>query len=210
MTAGEASRSDLVLRAIWLEGLTAAWMLLEATVAIGAGVSAGSLSLIAFGADSLIELASAGVVLWRLNLEMRRGMEFPESIERRASRIAGVLLFALAAYVIASAAYGLWRQQGQEFSASGFVLTVLAIPTMLVLAKAKIRVADQIGSGALRADAVESIACAYLAGVVMLGLLAQLLAGWWWVDSITSLAIVVFLVKEGREAWHGEVCEAAE
>ena len=210
MTSAEPSRSDLVRRAIWLEGLTAAWMLIEATVAIGSGISARSLSLIAFGADSLIELASAGVVLWRLNSEMRRETEFPESVERRASRIGGALLFALAAYVIASAAYGLWRQQGQEFSAPGFVLTVLAIPIMLVLAKAKIRVADQIGSGALRADAVESIACAYLAGVVMLGLLAQLLAGWWWVDSITSLAIVVFLVKEGREAWHGEVCEAAE
>src|SRR6516162_9868009 len=183
--------------------------IVEATVAIGSGISARSLSLIAFGADSLIELASAGVVLWRLNSEMRRETEFPESVERRASRIGGALLFALAAYVIASAAYGLWRQQGQEFSAPGFVLTVLAIPIMLVLAKAKIRVADQIGSGALRADAVESIACAYLAGVVMLGLLAQLLAGWWWVDSITSLAIVVFLVKEGWEAWYSEECKAA-
>src|SRR5215469_2250163 len=193
---------------MWLAGLTAAWMLIEAAVAIGSGVAARSLSLIAFGADSLIELASAGVVLWRLNFEMRQGEELSESVERRTSRIGGVLLFALAAYVIASAAYGLWRQQGQEFSAPGFVLTVLAIPIMLVLAKAKIRVADQIGSGALRADAVESIACAYLAGVVMLGLLAQLLAGWWWVDSITSLAIVVFLVKEGREAWNGEACEA--
>jgi divalent metal cation (Fe/Co/Zn/Cd) transporter len=183
-------------------------MLIEATVAIGSGVSARSLSLIAFGADSLIELASAGVVLWRLNLEMRLGVEFPESVERRASRIAGALLFALAAYVIASAAYGLWRQQGQEFSAPGFVLMVLAIPIMLVLAKAKIRVAEQIGSGALRADAVESIACAYLAGVLLFGLLAQLLGGWWWVDSITSLAIVVLLVKEGREAWNGEECKA--
>ena len=185
-------------------------MLIEATVAIASGVSAGSLSLIAFGADSLIELASAGVVLWRLNLEMRQGVTFRETVERRASRFAGALLFALAAYVIASAAYGLWWQQGQEFSAPGFVLMVLAIAIMLVLAKAKIRVADQIGSRALRADAIESIACAYLAGVVMLGLLAQLLAGWWWVDSITSLAIVVFLVKEGREAWHGEACEVAE
>jgi len=137
-------------------------------------------------------------------------MEYPESVERRASRIGGVLLFALAAYVIASAAFGLWRREGQAFSVPGFVLMVLAIPTMLVLAKAKIHVADQIGSGALRADAVESIACAYLAGVVMLGLLAQLLAGWWWVDSITSLAIVVLLVKEGREAWHGEEYEAVE
>jgi hypothetical protein len=89
VTAGEASRSDLVRRVIWLEGLTAAWMLIEATVAIASGVSARSLSLIAYGADSLIELASAGVVRWRLHLEMRRGMKFPESVERRASRIVG-------------------------------------------------------------------------------------------------------------------------
>jgi divalent metal cation (Fe/Co/Zn/Cd) transporter len=118
-------------------------------------------------------------------------------------------LFALAAYVIASAAYGLWRQEGQAFSAPGFVLMILAIPTMLVLAEAKIRVADRIGSRALRADAIESIACAYLSGVVMLGLLTQLLAGWWLVDSIASLAIVVVLVKEGREASYSEECEAA-
>src|SRR6516164_5130649 len=207
--AAEPLRSDLVPRAVRLEWLTAMWMLIEAAVAIGSGVSARSLSLIAFGADSLIELASAAVVLWPLNLEMRQGREFPASVEQRAGRIGGALLLALAAYVVASAAYGLWRQQGQEFSKPGFVLTVLAIPIMLALAKAKIHVADQIGSPALRADAVESIACAYLAGVVMLGLLAQLLAGWWWVDSITSLAIVVLLVKEGREAWHGGEREAA-
>ena len=184
-------------------------MLVEAAVAIDAGFAAHSLSLVAFGADSLIELASAGVLLWRLHVEMRDAEEFSEAVERRASRIGGLLLFALAAYVIASAAYGLWRREGQAFSAPGFVLTGLAIPIMLVLARAKIRVANQIGSPALRADAVESITCAYLSGVVVLGLVAQLLAGWWWIDSITSLAIVVLLVNEGREAWHGEDCEAA-
>jgi divalent metal cation (Fe/Co/Zn/Cd) transporter len=209
MTAAEPSRYDLIRRAIWLERLTAAWMLIEAAIAIGSGVLAGSLSLIAFGADSLIEFASAGVVLWRLNFELREGTEFPENMERRASRIAGALLFALAAYVIGSATYGLWRKEGQEFSAPGFVLTLFAIPIMLVLAKAKIRIADRIGSSALRADAIESIACAYLAGIVVLGLLAQLFTGWWWIDSVTSLAIVVLLIKEGREAWYSDEGEAA-
>ena len=177
-------------------------MLIEAAVAIGSGVSANSLSLIAFGADSLIELASAGVLMWRLNVETRQGAEFSESIERRASRIGGVLLFVLAAYVVVSAAYGLWLREGQEFSPAGLVLTVLAVPVMWWLARAKMRVADQIGSRALRADAVESITCGYLSGAVVIGLIAQLLMpGWWWVDSITSLAIVILLVKEGREAW---------
>jgi divalent metal cation (Fe/Co/Zn/Cd) transporter len=177
-------------------------MLIEAAVAIGSGIAAHSLSLIAFGVDSLIELVAAGVLLWRLNVEMRQGVEFSESVERRASRICGALLFVLAAYVVVSAAFGLWRREGQEFSTPGLVITVLAIPTMWWLARAKIQVGAQLGSRALRADAVESITCGYLSGVVVAGLVAQLLMpGWWWVDSVTSLTIVVLLVKEGGEAW---------
>jgi divalent metal cation (Fe/Co/Zn/Cd) transporter len=204
----QAPRSDLIQRAFRLEWLTAAWMVIEAVVAIGSGIAANSLSLIAFGADSLIELASASVLLWRLKVEIRDGAEFSETIEHRASRMGGGLLFALAVYVIASAAYGLWRHEGQKFSAPGLVLTVLAIPIMWLLAKAKINIAEQIGSRALRADAVESITCGYLSGVVVIGLLVQLvMPGWWWVDSLASLGIVVLLVKEGREAWQGEDCD---
>jgi divalent metal cation (Fe/Co/Zn/Cd) transporter len=180
-------------------------MLIEAAVAIASGAAANSRSLIAFGADSLIELASAGVLLWRLDVEMRRGAEFPETVEQRASRIGGALLFVLAAYVVASAAYGLWVREGQEFSTPGLVIAVLAIPVMWWLARAKMRVADQIGSRALRADAIESITCGYLSGIVVLGLIAQfLMPGWWWIDSVASLAIVVLLIKEGREAWEDE------
>lgn len=204
----QAPRSDLVRRALRLEWLTAAWMVIEAVVAIGSGIAASSLSLIAFGADSLIELASAGVLLWRLKVEIRDGAEFSETIEHRASRIGGGLLFTLSLYVVASAAYGLWRHKGQEYSAPGLVLTVLAIPIMWLLAKAKIHIAEEIGSPALRADAVESITCGYLSGVVVVGLLVQLLMpGWWWVDSLASLVIVVLLVKEAREAWQGEDCD---
>lgn len=198
-------RPDLVRSALRLEWVTAAWMLIEAAVAIGTGIAAHSLSLIAFGADSLIELASAGVLLWRLDIELRLGAEFPESMERRASRLGGALLFALAAYVVINAAYGLWMREGQEFSTPGLVIVVLAIPVMWWLAKAKMRVADQISSRALRADAVESITCGYLSGVVVIGLVIQLLMpGWWWVDSFASLVIVVLLVKEDREAWEAE------
>jgi divalent metal cation (Fe/Co/Zn/Cd) transporter len=201
-------RLQLVQRAFRLEWLTAGWMLIEAAVAIGSGVTAQSLSLIAFGADSLIELVSAGVLLWRLNVELRHEAEFPESVERRASRISAALLFVLAAYVVVNAAYGLWRRQGQEFSTPGLVLTILAIPVMWWLARAKMRVANQIGSRALRADAVESITCGYLSGVVVLGLIAQLfMPGWWWVDSAASLAIVILLIKEACEAWEGEESE---
>ena len=177
-------------------------MLIEAAVAIGSGAAARSLSLIAFGLDSLIELFSAGVLLWRLNVEIRRGADFSEEVEHRASRIGGALLFALAAYVVVSAAYGLWVRVGQAFSPPGLVIAVLALPVMGWLAKAKIRVAGQIGSAALRADAVQSIACSYLSAVVVLGQISQLaMPAWWWIDAVTSLAIVALLVKEGREAW---------
>jgi divalent metal cation (Fe/Co/Zn/Cd) transporter len=195
-------RLNLIRRAFRLEWFTAGWMLIEASVAIGAGVAANSLSLMAFGADSLIELVSAGILMWRLNVELRHGADFPESVEHRVRRIGGVLLFVLAAYVVVNAAYGLWRHEGQEFSTPGLVITILAIPVMWWLARAKMRVAAKIGSRALRADVVESVTCGYLSGIVVLGLIAQLLMpGWWWVDSVASLAIVAFLVKEGREAW---------
>jgi divalent metal cation (Fe/Co/Zn/Cd) transporter len=206
-----AARPDLIRRAFSLEWFTTGWMLIEAAVAIGSGIAAHSLSLIAFGADSLIELASAGVLLWRLDVELRRGVEFSEKVERRASRIGAVLLFVLAAYVVLSAIYGLWTREGQKFSTLGFVLAVIAIPVMWWLAKAKIRVADQIGSRALRADAVESITCGYLSGVVVIGLLVQLfMPRWWWLDSAISLVIVVILVKEAREAWETEETERTE
>jgi len=205
--AADPARFHLIRRALWLEALTSAWLAIEAAVSIGAGILAGSLSLVAFGADSVIELASAVVLLWRLRVELQHGAEFSEAIEQRAGKIAGLLLFALAAYVIASAGYGLWRRQGQEFSTPGMIVTALAIPAMYLFARAKMTVAGRIGSRALRADAVESIACAYLAAVVLVGLIAQLLFGAWWIDSVTSLAIVVFLVKEAREAWVGDDAE---
>jgi len=198
------SGARLVSRALWLETLTVAWMVIEAAVSIGSGILAGSLSLIAFGADSVIELASAVVLMWRLRLELRQGGEFPETVEERVRKIAGALVFALSAYVLASAVYVLWRQEGQEFSTPGLIVTASAIPAMYLLARAKINVVDLIDSRALRADAAESIACAYLAAVVLVGLIAQWLLGAWWIDSITSLVIVVFLVKEGREAWVGD------
>src|ERR1043166_6102645 len=155
-----SARSELVRKAFMLEWLTAGWMLIEAVIAIGSGVAAHSLSLIAFGADSVIELASAGVLIWRLDVELRRGVEFPEAVERRASRIGGALLFALAIYVVASAAYGLWLREGQEFSTPGLVLAILTIPVMGWLANAKKRIADRIGGALFFALAIYVVASA--------------------------------------------------
>jgi divalent metal cation (Fe/Co/Zn/Cd) transporter len=202
----DADRAALIARAFRLEWFTVAWMTLEAVVAIASGVMAQSISLTAFGIDSLIELVSAGVLIWRLSVELKHGRTFSEAAEHTARRIAGGLLFALAAYVVLAAAWGLWSRKGEAFSWPGLIVTALAIPAMYFLAKRKLAVAAKLGSRALRADAVEAITCGWLSFVVVVGLLAQLAIGAWWIDSLTSLAIVWFLVKEGREAWAVEEC----
>lgn len=205
-SAGSGERTGLIRKAFRLEALTVVWMLIEAAVAVVSGLAAGSLLLLAFGLDSLIELASACVLIWRLSVELRRGQDFSEAAERLASRIGGGLLFALTAYVVVSAGWGLWTHHGAEFSLSGLVLCILAIPVMRYLARRKIAVAGKLGSRAMRADAMESITCGWLSFVVVVGLIAQAVFGAWWVDPIASLAVVWFLVKEGREAWNGEEC----
>jgi len=203
---GDVVRRDLVRQAFRLEWLTIGWMTIEAAVAIASGLAAHSLTLLAFGIDSVIELISAGVLIWRLAAELRHGQAFSERAERVASRIGGALLFALAAYVVASAAWGLWTREGQAFSWPGLTVTAAAIPIMYALARRKLAVAEQLASRALRADAIESITCGWLSFVAVLGLLAQLALGAWWIDAVTSLAIVWLLIKEGREAWSAEGC----
>jgi divalent metal cation (Fe/Co/Zn/Cd) transporter len=200
----------MVEQAFRLEYITLAWMLVEAVVAIGSGIGAGSLIVMAFGIDSLIELASACVLIWRLTVELRHGQAFAEDAERKAARIGGALLFALATYVIASAGWKLWTGQGAEFSLPGLTVTMLAIPIMYFLSRRKLQVANAIGSRALRIDAVESVTCGWLAFLVVGALIAQLLIGTWWVDPIASIGIVWFLVREGREAWEGDECCGAD
>ena len=199
-------RAALIGVAFRLEWITLGWMAVEAAVALASGIAASSITLLAFGLDSLIELASAGVLIWRLAVELRHGQDFSERAERLASRIGGVLLLALALYVAASAAWGLWTREGAEFSPVGLAVALAAIPIMYVLAGRKLDIADKLGSRAMRTDAVESIACGWLSFVVVIGLLAQLFTGLWWIDAVTSLGIVGFLVKEAREAWRGEEC----
>ncbi len=203
MTDGDGSpeRRGLVARALRLELLTAGWMVGEAGIAIGAGIAAHSLTLLAFGIDSLIEFASVGLLLWRLTIELARGEEFPEPVERRAARIGALLLFALAVYVAAAAVWSLWTGSGQQLSLPGLVVAAAAIPVMPLLARAKARIAERIGSRALRTDAVEAVACAYLSAAVIVGLVAQWLSAAWWIDGVTALALVPLLVREGAEAW---------
>jgi len=205
-TRPAVDRRSLIREAFRLEWLTIGWMVIEAIVAMAAGMASGSLVLIAFGLDSVVELISAGVLMRRLLVELRHGHEFSENAERIAGRIGGALLFALAAYVVVAAGWNFWTQHHGEFSLPGLIVTLLAIPIMQYLARRKIELANQLGSRALRADAMESVTCGWLSAVAVVSLGAQAVSGVWWIDSVGSLAIVWLLVKEGREAWRGECC----
>ena len=193
--------------ALRLEAVTLAWMVIEASVSLGAGVAAGSLLLVAFGADSVVELISAGVLFWRLRLEALSGpgdTDAVEAVERRASRIGGGLLYALSAYVVLQALYGLTHRHHADTSWAGLVVALAAAFGMPVLARAKMRVADRIGSHALRADAIETFTCGYLSWALLAGLGANAPLHWWWLDAAASLVLVPLLIHEAREANMGE------
>ena len=128
-----AKRAILIRGAFRLEWLSITWMVIEGAVAIGAGIAAHSLLLVAFGIDSVIEIASACVLVWRLSVELHHGQAFSEATESRASRIAGGLLYALALYVVVGGGIGLWQRRGAEFSIPGIILAVAAIPVMYLL-----------------------------------------------------------------------------
>ena len=203
-------RAPLIRAAFRLEYASLAWMVVEGAVAIGAGISAGSLVLLAFGLDSVIEMISAGTLIWRLAVEFKHGAEFSERAEEIARRIAGFLLFALAAYVTAAAGWSLWRRQAPDLSLAGIAVTAASIPLMRVLARRKIAVAEALGSRAMRADAVESITCGVLSAIALASLVLQAifgsLLGAWWIEAAGALVMVWYLVREGREAWSEEAC----
>lgn len=191
--------------ALRLETLTICWMLIEASASIGAGLVAGSVLLLAFGVDSVIELISAGILFHRLRKEASgtADVDAIEALENRASRIAGYLLYALAAYVVFQSGYGVLHRHMAETSGVGLAVALVAALGMPVLARAKIRVAERIGSKALRADAMETFTCGFLSWILLAGLAANAMLHWWWLDSMAALVLVPFLVKEGREAIKG-------
>jgi divalent metal cation (Fe/Co/Zn/Cd) transporter len=192
------------IRAEWW---TLAWMTVEAAVGIGAGVRAGSLALIAFGTDSVVELVSGAALLWRLRVQDAGGASDAvriEAAERTAARIVGWSLVALAVYVVAQAADNLWTRATPESSPAGMGLAVAALCIMPVLISTKRRVAAAINSPALRGDAACGVVCVYMAGTLLAGLALRALFGWWWADPVAALGIVYFVVREAREALAGE------
>jgi divalent metal cation (Fe/Co/Zn/Cd) transporter len=191
-------------RAVQLEQFSIGWMLIEAGVAITAGVIAGSLALTSFGFDSVIELASAVLVLGRLRAEQRGGRA-NEQAERRVLRIIAVTFFALAAYVLIGSVIELVTRAHPEQSPVGIGLTVSSLLVMPLLGWRKRRVGSALRNPLVLADAAETMLCATLAATTLIGLVLFAAFGWWWADPVAALAVAWFAVREGREAWHGEL-----
>jgi divalent metal cation (Fe/Co/Zn/Cd) transporter len=196
------TRSRLIRRAKTLSLLSIAWMTVEASVAIIAAIVAGSVALLGFGLDSLIELVSASTILW-LYTGSRSGSH---AAERRAQRLIAVCFGALALYVAFDAIDTLAARAHPETSWPGVAAVAGAIVVMPLLARAKGDVAAQLGSAATAGDAAQSWLCAISAAAVLLSILADAALGWWWLDPIAGLGIAALAVYEGREAWAGEVC----
>jgi divalent metal cation (Fe/Co/Zn/Cd) transporter len=196
------ARDFLVRRARLLARLGIAWHGVEAAVAIGAGVAAGSIALVGFGADSLVEGVAGFVLLWRF-AGSRQGSE---AAERRAQKLIGASFYLIAAYVGVEALRSLIGGHEPDASAVGIGLAAVTLVTMPPLAIAKARIGERLGSSATKSEGRQNLLCAYLSAALLVGLSANALLGWWWADPATALLIAAVAVREGRESWRGESC----
>lgn len=200
----EASeRAAMLRRGRSLEYLTILWNCLEGIISIGAGLFAGSIALVGFGFDSLIEVSSGAALLWRLHLD---APERRERAERLALKFVGVSFLLLAAYVAFDAIKSLVERELPKVSYPGIGIAALSLVVMPYLARAKRRVAASINSRALRADSRQTDLCAYLSAILLGGLLLNAVAGWWWADPLAALVMVPIIAREGIEALRGEAC----
>lgn len=206
LSALSSPRERHLRRAVALVAFTTAWNVLEGVVAIVAALRAGSIALLGFGFDSVIETASGAVVGWRLWHELK-GRPGADALERRTAKIAGTLLLLLAAFLVVDAGRRLlgFGSEARE-SALGIGLTALSLVAMQFLGRAKLREATALSSRALRADAIETMTCAWLSLTTLLGLALNFLFHWSWADPLAALAVVPLLVREGREGLRGETC----
>ena len=184
---------------LWLQGITLAWMLVECTVALHAANAGHSVALLAFGADSFVELLSAVVVLLSFFLSL-------PITKDRAARLAGILLWVLAVVVAFAALISLTHGVQPETSCSGIAITIAALIVMPVLAWFKRRIGKATGNRALAADGIQSATCAYLAAITLTGLVANAIFHIHWVDSVAALAVLPLLIFEARKAMRGESC----
>jgi divalent metal cation (Fe/Co/Zn/Cd) transporter len=192
--------SVLERRAVRLAWATIGWNLVEAVVAIVAGTAANSIALVGFGLDSTVEVMSAMVIVWQF-----RGLA--EDRERRALKLIAVSFFGLAAYVAIQAIIDLVGKSKPESSPVGIGLAIASLVVMPLLARAKRRTGNAMGSVTVVADSNQTKLCAYLSAILLGGLALNATVGWWWADPIAALAIAALAVNEGREAWRGEICD---
>lgn len=195
-------RQRIVRRGQWLTAATLAYNSLEAMISVGAGVLAGSVALVGFGIDSLIELGASAAGLWRLKADID-----PESrarVERLSSRLIGFSFLVLAAYVAYEGLGSLLRRQAPDESPVGIVLAATSLIVMPVLARLKRRVASRLASGALAAEARQTEICAYLSAILLAGLTLNALLGWWWADPVAGLVMTPLIAREGVEGIRGE------
>jgi len=197
---GQMSR--LIRQARLAELLTAAWMAIELVVAVWAGVAVGSVALLAFGADSGIELFTALVVLRLLLLHSARSTEDElDARERQSSRIVGWALYALIGYIVVSSGVSLVAGSRPESSTVGIALAAVALVVMPVLWRWRLSLAKRLDSPALKADAACSLVCAYMSATLLVGLLLNGLFGWWWADSLAALGMIWWIRGEALEAF---------
>ena len=196
-----ADRTSILNRALWLERLTIAWNVAEAVIAVGAGWLAGSIALVGFGLDSVIETIAAVALYRRLRAELAGATEDEaEAHERKALWIVGVTFFLLSAYIAFEAVSTLWTTEPPQASPVGIILASVSLVVMPVLALAKHRTGKALNSRALVADAKETFVCSYLSLTLLAGLGLNALFGWWWADPIAALAMLPFVLHEGWEA----------
>lgn len=195
-------REAVIRRGRGLEYLTIGWNAVEAVVSIGAGLFAGSVALVGFGVDSVIESSSGAVLLWRL-----RDGERGERRERVALKLVGVCFLLLAAYVAFDAARSLVMREPPEASYVGIAVAALSLVVMPLLARAKRRVAADLDSHAMHADSRQTDLCAYLSAILLGGLLLNALLGWWWADPAAGLVMAPIIAREGLQALRGETCD---
>ena len=196
------TRAAAVQTGVNLEYFTVAWNLLEAIVALACGALASSIALVGFGLDSLIEVSSGGILLWRLRSDDDDSRR--RAVDGRALKLVGVSLLALATYVAADSVVSLVRREAPEKSLPGIGLAVASLIAMPLLARRKKRVAAAIASPALQADSRQTDICAYLSAILLLGLLLNAAFGWWWADPAAGLVMVPLIAYEGTQAWRGK------
>jgi divalent metal cation (Fe/Co/Zn/Cd) transporter len=203
-TANTKHRQHLVRRGQRLEYFTIAYNSIEGLVSIVAGAIAGSVSLIGFGLDSLIEVTSGAALLWRLHHDLNPSRR--EKVERITLRIVGGCFVALAVYILYESGSTLVGHEIPERSITGIIVAAVSVVIMPLLARAKRRVAAGIGSGAMKADSRQTDFCAYLSAILLGGLLLNALAGWWWADPVAGMLMVPIIAKEGIDGFRGKAC----